>query len=350
MPEPDAALALPPVLGSIRDAVDKTLFAFLAEERASIAADHDAFLPLFDELERMVRAGGKRLRPMFCWLGFRAGGGAGEHEIARVAGAIELFHTFALIHDDVMDDGAERRGAPTIHVRMAQQRAADPDAERFGLSSAILAGDFAMVLADHLFLHSGFPPERLAAAFRRYNRMRVEVAVGQFLDIEGSGRAVEEREARRISSLKSGSYTVEGPLHVGAILAGAPIEVLSALSRYGTPLGEAFQVRDDLEGALRGDPDLAQARPTVLLAKARELAGPEDRAFLDGRLGRGSLTSNDAHRVLEVLRSSGALDATISLVDELIEEAVEALRGDLLPPDVAEGLGALAQLLAVEPR
>ena len=98
--------------------------------------------------------------------------------------------------------------------------------------------------------------------------MRVEVAVGQFLDLERSGRAVDEAEARTISSLKSGSYTVEGPLHVGAILAGASAEVLSSLARYGAPLGEAFQVRDDVEGATGGDLDLAQARPTVVLAKA----------------------------------------------------------------------------------
>src|SRR5207245_8523639 len=155
-----------------------------------------------------------------CWLGYRAAGGVDGPAIARVAAALELFHTFALIHDDVMDASASRRGAATIHVRMAELRAAegDPHPERFGISSAILAGDLAMVLADHLFLNSGFPPELLAAAFRRYNRMRVEVAVGQFLDIAESGHQVGEAEARRISLLKSGTYTVETPLQVGAIL------------------------------------------------------------------------------------------------------------------------------------
>src|SRR2546423_12129824 len=93
-------------------------------------------------------------------------------------------------------------------------------------------------LAGHLYHASAFPAARLAGAFRRYNRMRVEVAVGQFLDLEGSARPVDEREARRISSLKSGGYTVEGPLQIGAILADASIDVLSSLSRYGVPLGE----------------------------------------------------------------------------------------------------------------
>ena len=349
MADPDAAVELPVVLTDIRAAVEDALFEFLAEERTALAAEHPAFLPLFDEVDRLVRAGGKRLRPMFCWLGYRAGGGTDEHAIARAAAALELFHTFALIHDDVMDESVERRGAPTIHVRMTEGREPSPDAERFGLSAAILAGDFAMVLADHLFLHARFPPDRLAAAFRRYNRMRVEVAVGQFLDLEGSGRNVDETEARRISSLKSGSYTVEGPLQVGAILAGAPIEILSVLSAYGGPLGEAFQIRDDVEGALRGDLDLAQARPTVVLAKAHELAGSSDLAFLEQAVAGGSMSEEDRRRVIGILHSSGALEVAGSLADALIGDAVNALDPKLLDPSVAEPLRALADALRIPP-
>ena len=345
MPEPDVALVLPPLLEGVRSAVEETLFGFLAEERAALAAEHLAFLPLFDEVDRMVRAGGKRLRPLLCWLGYRAGRGGNEEGIARVAAAIELFHTFALIHDDVMDGSPSRRGVPTIHVRMAEQRRGVSDAEPFGASAAVLAGDFAMVLADHLFVQSGFPPDRLTAALRRYNRMRVEVAVGQFLDLERSGRVVDEAEARRISSLKSGSYTVEGPLQVGAVLASAPIEVLSALSRYGAPLGDAFQIRDDLEGASRGDLDLGQGRPTVLVAKARDLVSESERTFLDDRLGQGSLGDEDRRRILELLRGSGALEAAGELANSLIDEALRHLDPALLGGDVTEALAAVADML-----
>src|SRR5436309_8873076 len=153
---PMAAAALPPSLAEIRADVERTLLGFLDDERAAVASEHPAFLPLLDEVRRVVDAGGKRLRPSFCVLGHRAGGGSKDDGILHVAAALELFHMFALIHDDVMDESTERRGAATIHVRMAERRAG---AERFGLSAAILAGDLAMVLADHLFLGSGFPPD-----------------------------------------------------------------------------------------------------------------------------------------------------------------------------------------------
>jgi geranylgeranyl diphosphate synthase type I len=194
-------------------------------------------------------------------------------------------------------------------------------------------------------LHSGFPPELLAAAFRRYNRMRVEVAVGQFLDIAESGRPVGEAEARRISLLKSGTYTVEAPLQVGAILAGAPLEVLSVLARYGTPLGEAFQVRDDLDGLERGELDLDQARPTVLLAKARELAAPAERHVLN-LLGTGALTDEDRSRAAEIFRTSGAIEAARDHVRELAEESSAALETGLLEPEAAGALRSLAALIA----
>src|SRR2546428_4006329 len=101
MAERDAAIALQPLLESIRTAVERALFSFLQEERAQLTAEHQGFLPLFDEIDRLVRAGGKRLRPMFCWLGYRGAGGSDDASIARVAASLELFHTFALIHDDV---------------------------------------------------------------------------------------------------------------------------------------------------------------------------------------------------------------------------------------------------------
>ena len=340
----------PRVLGEIRESVERVLESFLREEAAALAADHPSFLPLFDELQRVVRSGGKRLRPVFCCLGYRAGGGEDEEAIARVAAGLELFHTFALIHDDVMDDGRSRRGEPTIHVRMAEGRSAagdsDANAERFGISSAILAGDLSMVLGDHLFLTSGFPPDLLLAAFRRYNLMRVEVAVGQFLDIAGSDQRLDADEASQIARLKSGGYTVTGPLLVGAMLAVASQDVVNALGHYGTALGEAFQIRNDIDAAVSGGPDLGQGRPTVLLAKARELCGPEDQAFLDEVVGRGPLTDGDRTRVVGILRSSGALDATESVLDDLAARAGDAIEGGLLPAEVASALRWLARSIA----
>ncbi len=273
--------------------MERTLREFLAERRADLAGLDPAAPALIGELERLLDAGGKRIRPVFCVWGFRAAGGGGGEPILRAAGALELFHLFALVHDDVMDESDTRRGVPSTHRRFAAEAPAGlPSAERFGRSVAVLVGDLAAVLADELLLGSGFPPDRLLPALRRYGRMREEVAVGQLLDLRGE--AVEsERRARAVAALKTGAYTVEGPLHIGALLAGGPPELLARLSAYARPLGEAFQLRDDAvdlgPGAVPG-------------------AGPKT-------------------------------------VNGLISEAIAALDGDGLDPDARAALASLAELL-----
>lgn len=208
---------------------------------------------MVDELRRLVAAGGKRIRPAFCYWGYRAAGGDDGEPIVRAAAALELFHTFALIHDDVMDESEHRRGVVSTYARFAGARAGEPGALRFGRSVAVLAGDLAAVLADEALIGSGFAPERLLPALRRYARMREEVAAGQYLDVQG---AAATASADRVASLKTGAYTVEGPLHVGALLAGGSPELLAALSRFAGPLGLAFQFRDDVldkgEGVVPG--------------------------------------------------------------------------------------------------
>jgi len=337
-------VAGPDALENVRSKVDALLESFLSDERAEIEAAHPGFLPLLDEVTRFVGSGGKRLRPAFCFWGYRAAGGTDDDAILRVGAGLELFHTFALIHDDVMDRSETRRGEPTVHVQMGKDRADEglPDAEQFGLSAAVLAGDLASVLADHLFTTSGFRPELLLAAFRRYNHMRIEVAVGQFLDITGAGGEIDEKDARRISLLKSASYTVQGPLAVGAILGEGHREVLDVLAAYGEPVGEAFQLRDDLAGVAG---DLEQAKPTVLLARARAQATPDDRAFLDRRLGRGPLSEPDHAKALEILRRTGAVRDSDLRIEALIDRATAALDPALLGEEATSALRSLGDAL-----
>ncbi len=230
-----------------RERVDDLLASFLGEVRDEVAQDAPGAAALVDEVARVVAAGGKRLRPAFCFWGHRAAGGSDGLPILRACAALELLHTMALIHDDLMDDAAERRAAPSSAVHLASEDrrwGLTEDPERFGRSGAILAGDLAAVLADRLMLSSGFAPDRLVDALVRYGRMRTEMAAGQFLDV--AGLAGEGEDARRTAALKGGAYTVEGPLLIGAALAGASGAVEGALSNFGRPLGEAFQLRDDL--------------------------------------------------------------------------------------------------------
>ena len=259
---------------ALHDRVDRVLEAFLGEVHDEMAASEpDATLPL-EEIRRLVRAGGKRLRPAFCYWGHRAGGGADGEAIVRASAAMELLHTMAMIHDDLMDGSPERRGIPSSAPHLtaeARRLGLRVDPEAFGPSAAILAGDLSAVLADRLLLEAGFPPDRLTAAFAPYHRMRTQMAQGQYLDV--SGLAEEPPVARRAARLKGGAYTVEGPLLVGAALAGAGPGIARALVAFGDPLGEAFQLHDDLTD---GDSahDVTPADVNDLVARARAALDP----------------------------------------------------------------------------
>ena len=236
-------MALPPVVEAVRARVDAVLATELAARRAELAALDPAAEVLVAEIERLLLAGGKRLRPALCYLGHRAAGGPDDESILRAAAALELLHTFALVHDDVMDEAATRRGVETTQVRFAGEAIGGSVA--FGRSAAVLVGDLAAVLAEALFRTSGFARGRLDLALERFDRMRLEMAAGQYLDLLGAARR-DLATAEHVAELKTGSYTVEGPLLIGAALAGAPPELERRLLAFGRPAGEAFQLRDDV--------------------------------------------------------------------------------------------------------
>jgi geranylgeranyl diphosphate synthase type I len=238
-----------PELADLRSRVDDVLTGFLVARRAELVAIHPVTGALVDELDRLLRAGGQRLRPAFVYWGFRAAGGPDGPEPVRAGAAVELLHTMALIHDDLMDGTAERRGVPATH-------------EVVGPAVAILVGDLAAVFADQLLLESGLPGDRLLAAQARYHRMRLEMAAGQYLDVTGAGV-----DAHRAAALKGGAYTVREPLLLGAELAGGDPSVMDALARTGDPLGRAFQLLDDLRD---GDaaPGVSGTDVDALLAEA----------------------------------------------------------------------------------
>ncbi|MEA2521405.1 MAG: geranylgeranyl diphosphate synthase, type [Actinomycetota bacterium] len=231
----------------LRAEVDDVLVGFLEDKRAELAALHPAASTLADELLRLVRSGGKRLRPALGYWGYRMADGVPDGRIMRAAASLELFHTFALIHDDVMDDSQVRRSVPAVHEHV--RSAAARDQALFGVSAAIVIGDLAAVWADELLLTSGFDPSALTRALARAYAIRRDMAVGQFLDIAGEA-AAGEAAGRLAANLKGGRYTVTGPLLMGAELASeGPIggNLLHTLVAFGEPLGEAFQLKDDLD-------------------------------------------------------------------------------------------------------
>jgi geranylgeranyl diphosphate synthase type I len=218
----------------LRRRVDEVLDGALRRARDDVAARSERSADLVDEVARLVGAGGKRIRPILCVLGSVAAAGPVE-EVLPAAAGIELFHTFALVHDDVMDDEDERRGVVSTHRRFATDR---PGGEAFGRSVAILVGDLAFALGVDLILSTPLPPDRVLAAARRLRPMALATAAGQYLDVRG------DRDPA-VASLKTAVYTAEVPLAVGAELAGAPDEVHAALAAFAEPVGVAFQLLDD---------------------------------------------------------------------------------------------------------
>ena len=346
--------AAPPSLAPIAARVDACLDELLAGERARWGAfDADLAGP-FDEISRMVRSGGKRLRPAFCHWGFvGAGGDPADERIVRAGAAFELMHAFALFHDDVMDDSASRRGAPTTHAVYADEHGRATwagESRRFGEGVAILVGDLAFVLSDELL--TGLSSD----VWELWNELRLELNVGQFLDLLGSVQGDRRLvKAERIARYKSGKYTIERPLHVGAVLA-APArrdELVPALSAYGLPLGDAFQMRDDIIGTfgdtvITGKPvgdDLREGKPTPLLARAVARAGPDQRRVLD-RVGVGVLDDAEIAAIQAVIVETGALEALEEHIAALTAEAVAALDRIDLAAEAREELTTLASYVA----
>ncbi|HWL91346.1 MAG TPA: polyprenyl synthetase family protein [Actinomycetota bacterium] len=254
--------------------VDAALTAFLDERRDQVETLDPAALPLVDEVRRLVDAGGKRIRPAFCYWGYRAAGGEDDEPIVWVAAALELLHTMALVHDDLIDGAKERRGVPSTAAwfsERASELGAPGDPRDFGASMAILVGDVSAVWADGLLLASGFAPDVLVPALLVYHDMRERMAVGQSMDVGGA--ANDPGAGRRAAALKGGSYTVEGPLLIGAALAGGSPGAKGCLSRYGRPLGEAFQLRDDLEDGEEA-PGVTAETVNRLVAEAKESLDP----------------------------------------------------------------------------
>jgi geranylgeranyl diphosphate synthase, type I len=341
----------PPLsLAPIAARVDDCLAELLATERARWSAvDADLDGP-FEEIGRMVRSGGKRLRPAFCHWGFvGAGGDPADGRVVRAGAAFELMHAFALFHDDVMDGSASRRGAPTTHVvfgRTHDRAVWKGESRRFGEGVAVLVGDLAFVLADQLL--TGFP----AAVWELWNELRIELNVGQFLDILGAVQGDRRLEkAERIARFKSGKYTVERPLHIGAVLADPARgrELLPGLSAYGIPLGDAFQMRDDVIGAfgdsgLTGKPvgdDLREGKPTSLLARAAAMAEPAELDVL-ARVGAPGLDDDEVAKIQQVIIDTGALAALEVQIAALATAAVTALDGLPIADEARCELTALA--------
>jgi geranylgeranyl diphosphate synthase, type I len=325
----------------LRARVDRALVALLDRELAALAFMEGDLDVVARALRGFVLEGGKRLRPAFVWWGYRGAGGPPDgpraDAVVRAACSVELLHVCALIHDDIMDGSEVRRGRPAMHVEFAGMHRGwtwrgDPAA--FGTGAAVLMGDLAFTWADAALADAGLPDDRLAAALKVFNTLRSELMGGQYLDLlEARRGSPGEAAVRRVLTYKSGKYTIERPLHLGLAIAGGPQALAPWYSAYGLPLGEAFQLRDDVLGVfgspeVTGKPagdDLREGKETYLVLKARERGGGAERRLLEAALGEPKLTDDDVEAVREVIAGSGALADTEARIAELLAQAKVAL-------------------------
>jgi geranylgeranyl diphosphate synthase, type I len=353
--------AAAPSAVELTGAVTEQLRQYLAGRREDAAYIGPEYAEMTAALEEFVLRGGKRLRPAFAYWGWRAvapeDAVAGD-DVLRLLSALEMLHACALIHDDVIDASATRRGLPTVHHVFAdrhRERRWHGSAEQFGLSAAILAGDLSLVWADDIIATSDLSADARRRVQRVWGDIRTEVLGGQYLDIaaEASG-ADSVASAMKVNTYKTASYTVSRPLQFGAAAAADRPDVQRIFHAVGTDLGVAFQLRDDVLGVF-GDPavtgkpsgdDLRSGKRTVLLAEAVERADASDPVA--AKLLRTSVGTDlsDAHvrELCLAIESVGALAAVEDRIAALTRGALEALTAAPIDVTAKVGLAELARL------
>jgi geranylgeranyl diphosphate synthase type I len=343
------------VPADLRDRIEVALRDFVAVAVRGLDEVGPDLAPIASTMSDFVLDAGKRLRPAFCYWAGRAAGAPDSDALIGAAASLELLQASALVHDDVIDHSDTRRGQPAVHRRFEQLHrdsgwAGDPG--DFGAAAAILAGDLLLTWSLSMLTGSGLDDAALRRTRAVTDDMHTELMAGQYLDIleqAHGGGSVES--ALRVARYKAAKYTVERPMHLGAAIADAAPDVVAAYSSFGLPLGEAFQLRDDLLGvygdpAVTGKPagdDLREGKRTVLVALALERAGETDRATINAGLGEPGLDESTVEQLRSIVTECGARAEVEQLITARTAQALAALDAVDLEPAGRDALVALAE-------
>ncbi len=327
----------------LREAINNSLAQFVDRENAYLIEIGSELIPVASALKNFLIDSGKRFRPLFAAAGYVGNGGQLDQSSINAIASIELVHVCALIHDDVMDGSDTRRSAPSIHKLFEQLHARESlkgSAQQFGVSSAILLGDLALVWASKALHESGLNSESIMGALPVSDEMRVELMAGQYLDVYEQALASQSIErSLKVARFKSGKYSIERPLHFGATLVSRAN--LETYTNYGIPLGEAFQLRDDLLGVF-GDPaqtgkpagdDLREGKRTVLIASTLERSNELQKERINALLGKNDLSLSEVEELRTIISSSGASLFVEDLIEKLTSESLDALENSAVSDD-----------------
>ena len=330
-------------LQEIRDAVEIELSSFLSHQAHFLASISPDLAPVSQALSSFLLDSGKRLRPLFAYSGYVSAGAEITAPVIKAIASLELLQACALIHDDLMDGSDTRRGKPSIHRHfesMHVQEELEGFAPAYGLAAAVLSGDLALVWSNQMLNESGLSTRAFSQTLPIHDEMRVELMAGQFLDIlEQTQKSTDLNRSIKVARYKSGKYTIERPLHIGAVLSErhSP-ELITTLSGYGLPLGEAFQYRDDLLGVfgdsnLTGKPagdDLREGKRTVLIALTDQASTDAMREESKKYFGTPQLDADGVQILQEIIISSGAKEKLESMIEELTDKALRCAESELI--------------------
>lgn len=337
--------------------IDKELNAYL-DNKIREAERQDFFVAnLAKQTKKIILSGGKRLRPAFMYWGYVAGGGKDRKKILKTSISIELVHNFLLMHDDIIDHGKKRHGVETINSKYAKIGRiffGPENAQHFGNSMALIFGDMVSAMSNQVVFTSNFPSKLIVEALNQIQAIVAQTVVGEIQDVymDSSGKTSEEAILKMYRN-KTACYTIEGPLILGAILAGAEGKIIKDLSAYALPLGVAFQIQDDILGIFGLEKklgkevglDIKEGKKTLLLVKAQELGNREQKAFIEEVLGKKNISFSEIKKFQEVMVKSGALQYVQGLASGLVAEAKKSLAKADINPEAKDFLLSVADYM-----
>ncbi len=326
--------------------IDHALEVFFSEWSKEIERVNPKLRSIVGHLIEGCR-GGKRLRGVLVKLGYDLAGGSVNQDIIKPAISFEIFQTAILAHDDIIDQSPLRRGKPTIYKALG--------GDHYAISQTICLGDIGFFVAQELITQSTFPDQNIKKAVQSFSRTMRETALGEILDVElpTSPDQIFENDAVDIFKLKTSRYTITGPLHLGAILAGASDEMLESMAKFGENLGIAFQIQDDILGVFGDETtigksvtsDIEEGKITFLYIEALKRSTQEQKEILKRFYGKGDVGEEGLEKIRKVFIETGALEYSKQKAIEYVNIAKRSISEITSDPQKAQLLNEMAEFL-----
>lgn len=336
------------ILKSFKKKIDPVMAKYL-DEVVREARKNDVFsASILEYVKKTLLNGGKRLRPAFMYYSYLGAGGKDKEEMLKASMSIELIHAFLLIHDDIIDKDDIRHGMDTINFRykkIGKRFMKNSECGHFGDSMALLVGDMVGALGNQVLYSSNFRPDRIIMGLNKLQSIVANTVIGETKDVLMQYRKnVKEKDVMEMYEYKTAKYTIEGPLHLGGILAGADDKLLSAFSKYAIPVGIAFQIQDDILGLFGsekkiGKPvgsDIAEGKKTLLVVKALELGNQKQKNIIQKYLGKSDVTKQEIEEFRQAVTECGSLKYCQDMACSMVQKGRKAIQNEKMEKEAKE--------------